>query len=39
MPKHTGDILWLAGNSGEMVINAILLGFFNPFRQKKWYEC
>ena len=27
MPKHTGVVLWLAGNSGEMVINAFLLGF------------
>ena len=25
MPKHTGVMLWLAGNSGEMVIYAFLL--------------
>ena len=29
MSKHTGVILWLAGNSGEMVIYAFLLGFFS----------
>ena len=27
MPKHTGVILWLASNSGEMVINAFLSDF------------
>ena len=27
MPKHTGVILWLAGNSDEMVIYTFLLGF------------
>ena len=37
--KHTGVILWLAGNSGEMVIYAFLLGFFSYFHKKKWYEC
>ena len=30
---------WLAGNSGEMVINAFLSGFFSHSRQKEWYEC
>ena len=30
---------WLADNSGEMVINAFLSGFFSPSPQKKWYEC
>ena len=39
MPKHTDIILWLVGNSGEMVIYAFLLGFSNPSRQKEWYEC
>ena len=39
MQKHTDVILWLAGNSGEMVIYAFLLGFFSYFRQKEWYEC
>ena len=39
MPKHTGVILWLADNSGEMVIYAFLLGFSSPPRQKEWYEC
>ena len=29
MPKHTNVISWLAGNSGEMVIYAFLLGFFS----------
>ena len=38
MPKHTCVILWLAGNNGEMVIYAFLLGFFSPC-QKEWYEC
>ena len=37
--KHTGVILWLAGNSGEMVTYAFLLGFFSPSNQKEWYEC
>ena len=35
MPKHTGVVLWLAGNSGEMVINAFLLGFFLVILVKK----
>ena len=39
MSKHTDVISCLAGNSGEMVIYAFLLGFSSPFRQKKWYEC
>ena len=39
MPKHTDVILWLAGNSGEIVIYAFLLGFSSPSRQKEWYEC
>ena len=39
MPKYTGVILWLVGNSGEMIINAFLSGFFSHFRQKEWYEC
>ena len=39
MPKHTGVILWLAGNNGDMVIYAFLLGFSSPSRQKEWYEC
>ena len=34
MPKHTGVILWLAGNSGEMVIYAFLLGFSSPSIKK-----
>ena len=34
MPKHTDDILWLAGNSGEMVIYDFLLEFSSPSRQK-----
>ena len=38
MPKHTGVILWLAGNSGEMVIYAFLLEFSSHSRQKEWYE-
>ena len=37
--KHTGVILWLAGNSGEMIIYAFLLGFFSHSRQKEWYKC
>ena len=39
MPKHTSVILWLANNSGEMVIYAFLLGFSSPSHQKEWYEC
>ena len=39
MPKHTGVILWLVGNSGEMVIYAFFLGFFSPSHQREWYEC
>ena len=35
MLKHTGVIIWLAGNSGEMVINAFLLGFFLVILVKK----
>ena len=31
-------ILWFAGNSGEMVIYAFLLGFSSPSRKKEWYE-
>ena len=27
MPKHIDVILWLVGNSGEMVVYAFLLGF------------
>ena len=38
-PKHTDVISWLAGNSGEMVIYAFLLGFSSPSSQKEWYEC
>ena len=30
---------WLAGNSGEMVINTFLSGFFSHSCQKEWYEC
>ena len=39
MLKHTNVISWLAGNSGEMVIYAFLLGFSSPSSQKEWYEC
>ena len=39
MPKHTNVILWLAGNSGEMIIYAFLLGFSSHSCQKEWYEC
>ena len=39
MPKHIGVILWLAGNSGEMVIYTFLLGFSSPSHQKEWYKC
>ena len=39
MPKHIDVILWLAGNSGEMVIYAFLLEFFSHSHQKEWYEC
>ena len=39
MLKHTGVILWLVGNNGEMVIYAFLLGFSSPSRQKELYEC
>ena len=39
MPKHTGVILWLAGNNGEMVIYIFLLGFSSPSNQKELYEC
>ena len=39
MPKHTDAISWLAGNSGEMVIYAFLLGFSSPPHQKEWHEC
>ena len=39
MPKHTGVILWLVGNSDEMVIYAFLLGFFSSSCQKEWFEC
>ena len=35
MPKHIGVILWLTGNSGEMVIDAFLLGFFLVILVKK----
>ena len=31
-------ILWFAGNRGEMVIYAFLLGFSSPSRKKEWYE-
>ena len=34
MPKHIDVILWLAGNSGEIVIYAFLLEFSNPSHQK-----
>ena len=27
MPKHIDVILWLVGNSGEMVVYAFILGF------------
>ena len=30
---------WLAGNSGEMVIYAFLLGFSSLSHQKECYEC
>ena len=30
MSKYTDVILWLAGNSGEMVIYVFLLGFSSP---------
>ena len=30
MPKHTDVILWLVGNSGEMIIYAFLLEFSSP---------
>ena len=39
MLKHTDVITWLAGNSGEMIIYAFLLGFSSLSRQKEWYEC
>ena len=39
MPKHKGVILWLAGNSGEMIIYAFILGFSSPSYKKEWYEC
>ena len=39
MSKHIGVILWLAGNSGKMVIYVFLSGFFSPSRQKESYEC
>ena len=32
--EHTNVILWLAGNSGEIVIYAFFLGFSSPSRQK-----
>ena len=38
MSKYTDVISWLAGNSGEMVIYAFLLGFFSHSHQKEWYE-
>ena len=38
MPKHTDVISWLASNSDEMVIYAILLEFFSHSRQKEWYK-
>ena len=34
MSKHTDVILWLAGNSDEMVIYAFLLGFSSHSRKK-----
>ena len=39
MPEQTDVIPWLAGNSGEMVIYAFLLGFSSLTCQKEWYEC
>ena len=39
MSKHIGVISWLAGNSGEMVIYAFLIGFSSPSYQKEWYTC
>ena len=39
MLKYIDDISWLAGNRGEMVIYAFLLGFSSPSYQKEWYEC
>ena len=39
MPKHTDVILWLVGNSGEMIIYAFFLEFSSPSRQKERYEC
>ena len=39
MPKHTYVISWLVGNSGEMVIYAILLVFSSHSHKKEWYEC
>ena len=35
MSKYTSVILWLAGNSGEMVIYAFLLEFFLVLLVKK----
>ena len=35
MPKYTDVISWLAGNSGEMIIYAFLLGFFLVIPIKK----
>ena len=34
MPKHTNVILWLTGNSCEMIIYAFFLGFLVPFVKK-----
>ena len=39
MPKYIDVISWLAGNSGEMIIYAFLLGFSGPSSKKEWYEC
>ena len=38
MSKHTDVMSWLEGNSGEMIIYAVLLGFSSLPYQKKWYE-
>ena len=38
MLKHIYVILWLVGNSGEIVIYAFLLGFSSPSRQNEWYK-
>ena len=39
MSKHINVISWLAGNNGEMIIYAFLLGFSSLSHQKEWYEC